>query len=454
MNYFKQLLCFLLLFFTYSLEAEYQSEIEEIRAEGRGENKEEAILNAKLNAISNFAEFFSRQTILIDDKLSQEVVGILSGAVQEYEIVSEFTNNLEQTVIIINAKVSRDSIQLVEMFDIDPDKASMNVNGSFYASENAKWRFNEKGEIKFINHLLEKIKIIGKRKGFVQAELPSNPTPTSTGKRGLQNRFDVNYYATKNMESVFDAVRTTLKSISVTREEYMTIPNREIFEVELCTDAMLFGERFEYQKRKGQIPDCEYETYYLRNSRSIEKLQLIEDYVKSEIKSTKVVRQYKGNACKAVPHTRFKEGKHRGIKRIVNERPIKSCLSGAYVKQVLVPKPLGKESAYWPKFLRKNDLDKEDFSHNLTFNTCNVANTRRNERVFYPVQRKCRIVNTTCAIPYKNSYGNKDNAAFGLNLPLGGELIARKTIIDTLQESDYDRLDKYKAVKNPDCNES
>ena len=161
MNYSKQLLCFLLLFFTYSLEAEYQSEIEEIRAEGRGENKEEAILKAKLNAISSFAEFFSQQTVLIDDKLSQEVVGLLSGAVKEYEIVSEFTNNLEQTVIIINAKVSRDSIQLVEMFDIDPDKASMNVNGSFYASENAKWRFNEKGEIKFINHLLEKIKMCG-----------------------------------------------------------------------------------------------------------------------------------------------------------------------------------------------------------------------------------------------------------------------------------------------------
>ena len=452
MNYFKRLLCFLLLFFTYSLEAEYQSEIEEIKAEGRGENKEEAILKAKLNAISSFAEFFSQQTVLIDDKLSQEVVGLLSGAVQEYEIVSEFINDLEQTVIIINAKVSRDSIQLVELFDIDPDKASVNVNGSFYASENAKWRFNEKGEIKFLSHLLEKIKIIGQRKGFVQAEVPPQAKPTSRGKKILQNKFDVDYYATENMNSVFEAVRKTLKSISVTENEYETIPDREIFEVELCIDAMLFGERFENQKRKGMIPDCEYETYYLRNSRSIEELQRIEDYVKSEIKSAKVVRQYTDKSCQAIPHRRFQEKQHRGIKRIVNERPIKNCFNDAYVKNVLISKPLDEDDSYWPRFLRTKDLDREVFSHNLTFNTCNVAYTRRNERVFYPVPRGCRVQAIICAIPYKNSYGNKDNAAFGLNLPLGGELIARKTIIDNLSESDYDRLEGYKAVKNPDCN--
>jgi len=451
MNCFKRLLCFLLLFFTYSLEAEYQSEIEEIRAEGRGANKEEAILKAKLNAISSFAEFFSQQTVLINDKLTQEVVGLLSGAVQEYEIVSEFINDLEQTVIIINAKVSRTSIQYIELFDIDPDKASVNVNGSFYASENAKWRFNENGELKFLSHLLEKIKIIGQRKGFLQAEVPPRAKPTSRGKKILQNRFDVDYYTTENMSSVFEAVRTTLKSISVTEDEYKTIPNREIFEVELCTDAMLFGERFENQKRKGTIPDCEYETYYLRNSQSIEKLQKIEDYVRGEVKSTQVVRQYKDNSCQAIPHARFREEKHRGIKRIFNERPIKKCFDSDYVKKVLISKPLGKEKAYWPKFLRTKDLDREVFSHNLTFNTCNVA-YRRNERVFYPINRVCRVQTINCAIPYKDSYGNKDNVAFGLNLPLGGELIARKTIIDNLSESDYDRLEGYKAVKNPDCN--
>ena len=165
-----------------------------------------------------------------------------------------------------------------------------------------------------------------------------------------------------------------------------------------------------------------------------------------------VVRQYTDNSCQAIPHARFREEKHDGIKRIVNERPINSCFDDDYVKQVLISKPLGKEKSYWPKFLRTKDLDREVFSHNLTFNTCNVAYTRRNERVFYPVPRGCRVQAIICAIPYKNSYGNKDNAAFGLNLPLGGELIARKTIIDNLKESDLDRLEGYKAVKNPDCN--
>ena len=95
MNDVKQILFILLLFSTYSLSlgAEYQSEIEEIRAEGRGQTKEEAILNAKINAMASFAEFFSVQTILVDDELSQEIVGLLSGVVKEYEIISSYTND-------------------------------------------------------------------------------------------------------------------------------------------------------------------------------------------------------------------------------------------------------------------------------------------------------------------------------------------------------------------------
>ena len=52
------------------------------------------------------------------------------------------------------------------------------------------------------------------------------------------------------MNAVYDVVRKTLRSLSVSREEYMTIPTREIFQVELCTDAMLFGDRFKEQKKK------------------------------------------------------------------------------------------------------------------------------------------------------------------------------------------------------------
>ena len=67
--------------------------------------------------------------------------------------------------------------------------------------------------------------------------------------------FDKKVKRTKNMNTIFEGVRKTLRSLSVTKEEYMTIPTREIFEVELCTDAMLFGERFEEQRRKKRRGD-------------------------------------------------------------------------------------------------------------------------------------------------------------------------------------------------------
>jgi len=451
MNYFKQILFTFLLFFVCSIEAVDQSANVDIRAQGRGETKEEAILNAKVRALQSFAEFFSVREELVNDQLSQKIVALSVGAVSEFEVISSYINVHDQIVVEIKAKLNRDSMQLVDLFPIDPDKASMNVNGSFYATESAKWRFNQKNEIEAIKHLLEKIQIIGETEGFVQAMFPRYPTPRRVRKSLLQNKFDVDYYASENMNTVFEVVRTTIRSLSVSRTEYMTISNREIFQVELCTDAMLFGDRFEKQKKRGnKIPDCEYETYYLRNKESLERLQEIEDYVRSDIKSTKVVRQHSDGTCKNVLHAKFDEKEHSSIKRIYTQWKPEACFNEYYIK-ILDTRPLGKESYYWPQILNSNDLNEDYFSNNLTFNTCNV-DYRKKERIFFPVTRSCRAIKGNCVIPYRNGFGNKENAAFGLNLPLGGELIARKTIIDTLREVDISVMDGYKAKKNSDCN--
>ena len=453
MNYFRKILFALFLFSICSLHASYESEIIDIRAQGRGETIEEAILDAKVIALQSFAEFFSVKEELVNDKLTREIVALSVGAVSDYEVISSFKNNYGQTVVEIKAKLNKDSMQLVNLFPIDPDKASTNVNGEFYATENAKWRFNQKKEIEALNHMLEKVLIIGK-KGFTQPKYPPTPIPISVGKTILQNRFYVDYFASENMNTVFEVVKKTLGSLSVTRAEYMTIPTREIFQIELCLDAMLFGNRFEKQKTKkrrgNSIPDCKYETYYLRNRKSIQMLQRIEDYVRSEIKSTNVIRQYNDNTCKTIPYSRYDEKKHKGIERIVNDRAFNICYNPSAIK-ALESKPVNKEEPYWPKVVESNKHNDESFSNNLTFNTCNVA-YRKNERIFFPVSRQCRAQIPSCAIPYKNAFGKKENAAFGLNLPLGGELIARKTIIDSLKEADYYRLNKYKAEKNPDCN--
>ena len=453
MSYFTKITFASLFLFVSSLQASYDSEIVDIRAQGRGETREEAILNARVTALQSFAEFFSIREQLENETLTRKIVGLSVGVISDYEVISSYKNEFDQTVVEIKAKLNKNSMQLVELFPIDPDKASTNVNGEFYATESAKWRFNQKNELEALNHLLEKIQIIGSEEGFLQAILPPLPAPRSVGKSILQNIFYVDYVASENMNTVFEVVKKTLRSLSVSRSEYMTIPTREVFQVELCLDAMLFGERFDQQKKRkrrgNSIPDCEYETFYLRNQRSIQMLQRIEDYVRSEIKSTKVIRQYDNNSCKIVPPTRFDEKKHRGMKRIVNERKFDICFNPPAIK-ALQSKQLDEEP-FWPKVINSNKHNDEFFINNLTFNTCNVA-YRRNERIFFPITRQCRTQIASCAIPYKNKYDNPENASFGLNLPLGGELIAKETIIDSLREADYYRLNKYKAVKNPNCN--
>ena len=104
-----------------------------------------------------------KEELTKDDNLIRDIVTLSVGAVSQYEEISSYINDFDQTVVIIEAKLNRDSMQLVNLFPIDPDKASMNVNGSFYATESAKWRFNQKNEIEAIKHLLEKIQIIDQK---------------------------------------------------------------------------------------------------------------------------------------------------------------------------------------------------------------------------------------------------------------------------------------------------
>ena len=175
-NLGKVFLTLLLVYFT-TLEAAYQSEIERARGEGRGNTKEEAILNAKVNALQSFAEYFSVKGELVNDDFSEEIAFLSVGAVEDFEEISSYENDFGQTVVIIEAKLNRNSMQLIDLFGIDEDKATMSVNGSFYASENAKWRFNQKSEIKFLNHLLEKVQVIGDRESFIQADFPLGRMP-------------------------------------------------------------------------------------------------------------------------------------------------------------------------------------------------------------------------------------------------------------------------------------
>ena len=185
-----QIFILIIIAFSITVEAAYESEIAEIKAVGRGATKEEAIKNAKIEAIASFAEYFSVRTVMINDKLDREVVSLLEGVVEDYDELSSYKNEYGQTVIAINARLSKDSVNIISAFDIDPDLGSMNINGSFYATENAKWSFNSNGERKFIEHLLTKIRMIGKNSGFVEPRLPKQPVPKSIGKNILQNNLD------------------------------------------------------------------------------------------------------------------------------------------------------------------------------------------------------------------------------------------------------------------------
>lgn len=454
MKFSKKLLIALSLFIFASVKADYESEITKAKGEGEGTTIQEAVINAKLDAISSMAEFFSSSKQMVNDELSEEIVFLSTGAVSDYEIISSFEKD-GRFKVIIDANLVRDSLQLLETFGIDENKAKLSINGSLFASENAKWFKNQKDEKKFISHLLEKIELISNLEGLVISDKSKLgkmvPKPTEGQVGFFSVKSSVDYYASKNMSVVYDVVRKTLQSISVKGDEYTLEWN--VYEVELCTDAMLFGDRFEKQKKKkkwgNRIPDCIYETYYLRNSESIQLLQTIEDIVRSEIKAKNIIRKYDNGSCKVVPYDKFDASKHNGIKYINNKKRIEDCPGNVLVEK-LQRVGLEQMPETWPELANWKRNIKENFSNNLTFNTCNVA-YKGKERIFFPITRVCRSNIPTCVITA--SYRNQNSAAFGLNLPLGGELIARKEITDYLKETEMLNLVNYDVQKSNDrCN--
>ena len=80
---------------------------------GRGDTKEEAIKNAKIEAIASFAEYFSVRTSMKNNKIEREVVSILEGVVEDYDELSSYKNKYGHTVIAINARLSKDSVDII-----------------------------------------------------------------------------------------------------------------------------------------------------------------------------------------------------------------------------------------------------------------------------------------------------------------------------------------------------
>ena len=72
--------------------------------------------------------------------------------------------------------------------------------------------------------------------------------------------------------------------LDVTRTEYMKIPILEVFQVELCMDAMLFADRFENlrKERSNKISET-----YLKIRGAYQCFKKL-GTIRSEIKATKV----------------------------------------------------------------------------------------------------------------------------------------------------------------------
>ena len=132
------LLSHVILIFSAQVSAENEFSI--IKGKGTGATESQAKENATIDALMQFSDFISVKSTIEDEKYTKEVTQIISGAVEEIEIIDSFTNDDKEVEMIVEVKMIKDLSQYIPKINIDKDKASINVNGEFYATESAHLR--------------------------------------------------------------------------------------------------------------------------------------------------------------------------------------------------------------------------------------------------------------------------------------------------------------------------
>ncbi|MBM22975.1 MAG: hypothetical protein CMD78_01755 [Gammaproteobacteria bacterium] len=435
------IICFSVIFFQDSISQQNSKSNDsltiKVQTTGIGATEEDAISDAKIKALQRtYTTFISTKTELLNNKLENETAVLVSGTILKHEVLSSFINNENKLwEANISATLTKDALTYLSEKTNSEQSNTISIQGSYFATKIKQWDFNLEGERISIQHLIKKIELMD---NFFDAQVSMKSEIPELKANGIMSYdLEVDFYANQNLKEIFEIVRQTLQEISVGKDEYQIMPSRRIYEIELCKDAMLFEQKF-VSKRNNKVPDCQYETFYLRNPRSLEVLQSIEDIVSSTIERSKLVRQATDGSCKVLVSKKYGPNTSIGIKRIGSNLKSNLCDQANISWE---------NPDLWPNFVSAlAPLGRPELS-NLVMNTCNVAFNKRDERLFYEITPTCRAMQSICIMPQKNSMGKKEAIAYGLNIPFEGDLIARYRFTDRFfGTKELNKLIGYKVI--------
>ena len=195
-----------------------EDKIVELTTSASGKTKEEAIHNALRSAIEQaFGVFISSKTeILNDGLLTDQIISLSNGNIQQYEIISEIQikSNSEYAV----TTKSKVSISKLTSF-IESKGIEVEFKGSLFAMNIKQQKLNENSELKAIDQMVEVLKNISDNSFDFEVATYAEPT-VNENNPGL---YDIPLLIKAKLNSNFNNYKNyfkkTLGAISMTESE-------------------------------------------------------------------------------------------------------------------------------------------------------------------------------------------------------------------------------------------
>ena len=210
---------------------------------GQGKTKDAAKYNALRNAIEKaFGTFISSNTTLLNDELvKDEIVSVSTGNIQNFEILSETQMPDGSFSSVVKATVS---IGKLTTF-CEGKGIAVEFKGGLFAANIKLQELNKKNEEAVMKDLYILYNSIIRKGMYDFSILTEEPKQISGGPD--QGKWDVklniNSKANKNLNSIFQIITSTLRSISLNENEVQDYENKNISVFKLKWENEIYNFR-------------------------------------------------------------------------------------------------------------------------------------------------------------------------------------------------------------------
>jgi len=233
----NKIILFLLLLIAVNLNAQDGAERVTIVANGHGSTIEEAKNNALINALKQAFEAFisSKQELLNDSLLINELIAVKNGNIESYDILSETVGDQNKHLVTLKALISLSKLTS----NCEAMGMEIEFKGELFYRNIKLLQLKESNEIKIIKTICERLKPMAS-KAF-DFEIKSSDPKLSDDRESWEVETKVGVAVNSNIDTLDLHLRDCIRNISISPEEQANYQkmNIDYFSVKLGNEEFM-----------------------------------------------------------------------------------------------------------------------------------------------------------------------------------------------------------------------